>query len=224
MLGYRDSGMAGSEANANPDCFAAAPLDEATGRLVAVVRRTRPQVMVIYGDDQSGYPHPDHLRVHEAGLAAFRGRRRPGPLPRRRARPTSRPSSTTRSTRRPGSGPSTTSSRSWASSRRSTTSGGPGGTRCPRRSPTTVVDITGFTDVRREALLAHATQVDPKSQVLVRPAARGHGAPSSPHDDYRLAFVGDARRHRRTSRRRRGGRDRPVRRRVDGGRPVTAAG
>ena len=27
--------------------------------------------MVIYGDDQSGYPHPDHLRVHEVGLAAF---------------------------------------------------------------------------------------------------------------------------------------------------------
>ena len=43
MLGYRDSGMAGSEANANPDCFAAAPLDEAVARLVAVVRRTRPR-------------------------------------------------------------------------------------------------------------------------------------------------------------------------------------
>ena len=31
LLGYRDSGMAGSEANAHPDCFAAAPLEEATG-------------------------------------------------------------------------------------------------------------------------------------------------------------------------------------------------
>lgn len=72
LLGYRDSGMAGSEANAHPDCFAAAPLEEATGRLVAIIRRTRPGVMVIYGDDQTGYPHPDHLRVHDAGLAAFR--------------------------------------------------------------------------------------------------------------------------------------------------------
>ena len=71
MLGYRDSGMAGSEANANPLSFAQAPHDEAVGRLVEVVRRTRPQVMVIYGDDQSGYPHPDHLRVHEIGVAAF---------------------------------------------------------------------------------------------------------------------------------------------------------
>ena len=71
MLGYRDSGMPGSEANARPDSFAQAPLEEAVGRLVAVIRRTRPQVMVIYGDEQSGYPHPDHLRVHEVGLAAF---------------------------------------------------------------------------------------------------------------------------------------------------------
>ncbi len=71
MLGYRDSGMPGSEANAHPASFAQAPLEEAVGRLVAVIRRVRPQVMVVYGDDQSGYPHPDHLRVHEIGLAAF---------------------------------------------------------------------------------------------------------------------------------------------------------
>ena len=38
---------------------------------MAVIRRTRPQVMVVYGDEQSGYPHPDHLRVHEIGVAAF---------------------------------------------------------------------------------------------------------------------------------------------------------
>ena len=63
--------MPGSEANANPLSFARAPHDEAVGRLVEVVRRTRPQVMVIYGDEQSGYPHPDHLRVHEIGLAGF---------------------------------------------------------------------------------------------------------------------------------------------------------
>ena len=65
MLGYRDSGMPDSEANARPDSFARAPLEEAVGRLVAVIRRERPQVIVTYGDDQKGYPHPDHLRVHE---------------------------------------------------------------------------------------------------------------------------------------------------------------
>ena len=71
MLGYRDSGMPGTEANARPDSFAQAPLDEAVGRLVAVIRRERPQVILTYPDEQTEYPHPDHLRVHEISLAAF---------------------------------------------------------------------------------------------------------------------------------------------------------
>ncbi len=71
MLGYRDSGMAGSEANSRPGCFAAADFDEAVARLVAVIRRERPQVVVTYADDQEGYPHPDHLRVHDISVVAF---------------------------------------------------------------------------------------------------------------------------------------------------------
>src|SRR5215471_7788100 len=50
LLGYRDSGMKDSPANANPDCFAQADLDEAVGRLVAIIRRTRPQVLITYPD------------------------------------------------------------------------------------------------------------------------------------------------------------------------------
>jgi mycothiol S-conjugate amidase len=71
LLGYRDSGMPESEANAHPDSFWAAPLDEAVDRLVEVVRREQPQVVVTYNDDQSGYPHPDHLRVHDISVLAF---------------------------------------------------------------------------------------------------------------------------------------------------------
>ncbi len=82
MLGYRDSGMPDSEANANPAAFANAPLDEAVGRLVEVIRRERPQVVVTYGDDQQGYPHPDHLRVHDISVPAFDAGRRPRRLPR----------------------------------------------------------------------------------------------------------------------------------------------
>ena len=70
MLGYHDSGMPDSEANHNPDCFARAPLDEAVGRLVAILRKERPQVVITYGDRQERYPHPDHLRVHEVTMAA----------------------------------------------------------------------------------------------------------------------------------------------------------
>ncbi len=71
LLGYRDSGMPETEANANPAAFANAPLDEAVGRLVEIIRRERPQVVVTYGDDQQGYPHPDHLRVHDITIPAF---------------------------------------------------------------------------------------------------------------------------------------------------------
>jgi len=71
MLGYRDSGMPDSPDNADPRCFARAPLDEAVERLVTIIRRERPQVVLTYGDDQSGYPHPDHLRVHEVTMAAI---------------------------------------------------------------------------------------------------------------------------------------------------------
>src|SRR5829696_296768 len=71
MLGYRDSGMPDSEPNQHPDSFFQADLDEATGRLVAVIRRIRPQVIITYNDDQEGYPHPDHLRVHDISVLAF---------------------------------------------------------------------------------------------------------------------------------------------------------
>ena len=71
MLGYRDSGMPDDEANGHPDSFAQADLDEAVGRLVTVIRRERPQVIVTYSDDQRGYQHPDHVRVHDISVPAF---------------------------------------------------------------------------------------------------------------------------------------------------------
>ncbi len=71
MLGYRDSGMAGAETNSNPDCFAMADKTEAVGKLVYEIRRTKPQVIVTYDEDQSGYPHPDHLQVHDISVVAF---------------------------------------------------------------------------------------------------------------------------------------------------------
>ena len=47
LLGYRDSGMEGWDANADPDVFANAPLDEAVARLSALMERYRPQVVEI---------------------------------------------------------------------------------------------------------------------------------------------------------------------------------
>jgi mycothiol conjugate amidase Mca len=70
LLGYRDSGMAGTPANAHPAAFANVDLETATRRLVAIVRRERPQVIVTY-DEQGGYGHPDHIMAHRLAVAAF---------------------------------------------------------------------------------------------------------------------------------------------------------
>src|SRR5581483_9464720 len=71
MLGYHDSGMPETETNARPDNFANAPLEEATAKLVTIIRAERPQVMLTYAEDREFYPHPDHIRVHEVSVAAF---------------------------------------------------------------------------------------------------------------------------------------------------------
>lgn len=68
-LGYRDSGMMGWEDNLHPDCFWQADFLDATGRLVALIRRHRPDVVTFY-DPYGGYGHPDHIQVHRIGLAA----------------------------------------------------------------------------------------------------------------------------------------------------------
>lgn len=160
LLGYRDSGMAGTEANARPEAFANAPLDEAVGRLVAVVRRVRPDVIVTYGEDQSDYPHPDHLRVHEISLAAWDASGDPGLFPEAGAPfapsklyytvwPRRRMREMHEKFRELGM-PSPFDER-WLA-------------RLQREEPvTTSVDLTGFVDVRADALRAHATQVDPTS-------------------------------------------------------------
>jgi N-acetyl-1-D-myo-inositol-2-amino-2-deoxy-alpha-D-glucopyranoside deacetylase len=70
LLGYRDSGMMGTDSNARPEAFWNADLDEATGRLVAIVRRTRPAVMVSY-DSNGNYGHPDHINAHRIADAAW---------------------------------------------------------------------------------------------------------------------------------------------------------
>jgi mycothiol S-conjugate amidase len=71
LLGYHDSGMPETETNARADNFANAPLEEAVGRLVKIIRAERPQVIITYRDDRNFYPHPDHIRVHEISVPAF---------------------------------------------------------------------------------------------------------------------------------------------------------
>ncbi|MFD3655190.1 N-acetyl-1-D-myo-inositol-2-amino-2-deoxy-alpha-D-glucopyranoside deacetylase [Streptomyces sp. NPDC058620] len=66
---YRDSGMMGTEQNHRPGAFWDAPVDEAAGHLVEVVRSVRPQVLVTY-DPDGGYGHPDHIQAHRVAMRA----------------------------------------------------------------------------------------------------------------------------------------------------------
>jgi mycothiol S-conjugate amidase len=67
---YRDSGMAGTEANLHPDSLLQADREEVTSRVVRLIRELRPQVVVTH-DPSGGYGHPDHIRTNEIVTRAF---------------------------------------------------------------------------------------------------------------------------------------------------------
>lgn len=70
LLDYRDSGMAGTAENTDPRALAMADFDEAVGKIVAHIRRERPDVVVTF-DETGGYGHPDHIAIHHHTKAAF---------------------------------------------------------------------------------------------------------------------------------------------------------
>ncbi len=69
-LGFRDSGYIGDPANEDPQAFMNVVAEEATARVVALMRSIRPQVVITH-DETGGYFHPDHIKAHEITLAAF---------------------------------------------------------------------------------------------------------------------------------------------------------
>jgi mycothiol S-conjugate amidase len=183
LLGYRDSGMPGTKANSDPRAFAAHPLSETVERLVAEMRRVRPQVVITYGDDHEHYPHPDHIRVHDISAAAFdaSGDERAFPAAGEPYQPLKMYYSVWSRARIVAThakflelGMESPFDESWLER--------PG----DDDKITTSIDLTGFEDVRRLALLAHATQVDPTSRYWF-------GLPPEilrtihPYDDYILA-------------------------------------
>ena len=70
FLGYRDSGMAGSPENHHPQAFAQAIFQEATAKLVEIIRQVRPQVIVTY-NEKGTYLHPDHIMANRVTRRAF---------------------------------------------------------------------------------------------------------------------------------------------------------
>jgi len=75
-LGFVDSGWPEPEVEGGPlpplpdGCFASVPVEEASLPLVRLVRSFRPHVMTTY-DERGGYPHPDHIQCHNVSVFAF---------------------------------------------------------------------------------------------------------------------------------------------------------
>lgn len=81
-LGYEDSGLPeGDPLPPLPEgCFALADDEEVARSLVARIREFRPHVIITY-DENGGYPHPDHLKVHSASMAAYEAAADPDRFP-----------------------------------------------------------------------------------------------------------------------------------------------
>jgi len=69
-LGYRDSGMPGSDDNKRPEALMVAPVEQVAGRIVKAIRELKPEVVITF-DPVGGYRHPDHIAMHNATVKAF---------------------------------------------------------------------------------------------------------------------------------------------------------
>ncbi|MFC1956007.1 PIG-L deacetylase family protein [Chloroflexota bacterium] len=69
-LGYRDSGMFGTDDNKHPQALMVAPVDEVSKCIVEVIRSLKPHVIITH-DPIGGYRHPDHIAIHNATVKAF---------------------------------------------------------------------------------------------------------------------------------------------------------
>ncbi|WP_375483807.1 N-acetyl-1-D-myo-inositol-2-amino-2-deoxy-alpha-D-glucopyranoside deacetylase [uncultured Jatrophihabitans sp.] len=153
---FRDSGMAGSSANAHPRAFCRADGDatvftEAVEAAADVVREVRPDAVVTY-DPDGGYGHPDHVMAHRVTMAAVVAAAEGGAdawsVP--RVFWTADPDSVLD---RDVAALADRPDAPFSADRAALSFG------VPDRLVTTVVDAADGRDAKRSALLAHATQV-----------------------------------------------------------------
>ncbi|MCW2527416.1 MAG: mycothiol conjugate amidase Mca [Pseudonocardiales bacterium] len=81
-LGFVDSGLPeGDPLPPLPEgCFGLIPVEEGAARLVAIMREFRPHVVTTY-DERGGYPHPDHIMTHNVSVAAYEASADPSAYP-----------------------------------------------------------------------------------------------------------------------------------------------
>jgi LmbE family N-acetylglucosaminyl deacetylase len=69
LLGYQDSGMPEWDYKQRPEAFCNVPLDVVSGRIAGLIGTYEPQVVVSY-DPDGMYQHPDHVHAALAAAAA----------------------------------------------------------------------------------------------------------------------------------------------------------
>jgi len=163
-LGYHDSGMPDWDYKDQPEAFCNIPLDEVAARISGLMERYRPQVVVSY-DPEGPYQHPDHVHAARAAAAA--------------ASATGIPAKFYLTTMRPSAW-----QKVWAALRelgedvpgpREITAEMRAQMKEAERRITTTVDIRAVLPRKRDALFAHASQIQ-ESWFSKIPAGIGEAA------------------------------------------------
>jgi mycothiol S-conjugate amidase len=194
FLGFVDSGL--PEGDPKPPlpagCFALTSVAEAAAPLVQAVREFRPHVILTY-DENGGYPHPDHIKTHQVAVEAFEAAADPDKYPGR-----GEPWQPLKMyyfvsfhqekyvalheemLRRGMDSPYTKIFEEWQERARKRAELG-----IRQLEITTRVPVAGYFEIRDQALLAHATQIDPNSSWFACPLEVQRAA--WPTEDYHLA-------------------------------------
>lgn len=185
-LGFVDSGLPeGDPLPPLPDgSFGLVDPNEAARELVAVIRALRPQVMTTY-NEEGGYPHPDHIMCHRISLAAFEQAADPELYPELGepwqvskvyydVRSLQRFVALDEAMEQAGLEPVYADWRRYAEE-----------SERAERTITTRIECAEYFPVRDQALLAHATQVDPEGMWFAVP--REIEQRVWPTEDYELA-------------------------------------
>jgi mycothiol S-conjugate amidase len=194
FMGFVDSGL--PEGDPKPPLpegsFALVPLAEAAAPLVKAVRDFRPHVILTY-DENGGYPHPDHIKTHQVTVEAFEAAADPDRYP--EAGEPWQPLKLyyfvsfhqakyvalhEEMLRRGLDSPYEKIFAQWEERARKREELG-----IKQLEITTRIDTADYLEIRDQALLAHATQIDPKSAWFDCPLDVQRAA--WPTEDYHLA-------------------------------------
>lgn len=157
-LHYRDSGMAGTDGNTHPDAFCNVDVDTAAARLAEILVAESADVVTIY-DTNGGYGHPDHVQVHRVGVVAaeLAGVDRVYEA----------------AVNRDHMKRMIAANRDWSGESQHPDLDSLG---LPEDQLTTVVDVSGQIEAKRDAMAAHATQVGDFGPFLGMPVEQLRGA------------------------------------------------